>query len=240
MILTPLLEKLQTAILAVVFLAAGLITFGNALVFDRLYIGILLFACWLCRSEWNLLSIIAIIALERVVEEMAWITLTNEYMIKLPLYCLCTYLIYKFCQGSFRWYCFFCISLVFGSEIYWLLTNYLAPEIYWDVYYLAQTLLTRWLFVHRCFLLGNLTAERFPGTAKSLELDYLLANLMTGYAILSSFQILEYLLRHSLGFHDIAYIHASYPYVAHSFSIFILFSIFLNSIRFRQVNSIIA
>ena len=238
MILNPLLEKFQTATLAVIFLAAGLYTFGNALVFDRLYIAILIFACWLCRKEWNLLTVIAIIALERIVEEIAWLNLNNEYLVKLPLYCLCTYVIYKFSQGAFRWYCFVCVGMVYSSEIYWTLTNYDGPEIYWHVYYLSQTLVIRWLFVHRCFMLSNAIADKYPGRAKSLDLDFVLANLMTIYAVLSTFQQIEYMLRHSLGLHNIDVVYAVYPYLTHGLSTFILYAVFLSSIKFKQLNSL--
>lgn len=238
MILNPLLEKIQTAVLGMLFLGAGLYTFGNAFEFDRLYIGILVFAAWLCRKEWNLLSIIIIVALERVVEEIAWINLTNEYAIKLPLYFLCSYLIYKCCYDALKWYCLGCLALVFSSEIYWLMTDYSPPEIYWHVYYLTQALVVRWLFIHRCFWICNILPDRHLVKVKSLDLDYILANLMTAYVVLSTFQLLEYMSRHVLALESIDYIYTLYPYIAHSMSTFILFSIFSTTLKFKQLNSL--
>lgn len=238
MILNPLLEKIQTAFLAVLFLAAGLYTFGNGFIFDRLYIAILFFACWICRKEWNLLSVIAIIALERIVEEVAWLNLSNAYLIKLPLYSLCTYAIYKFCDGMLKWYFLACAGFVFASEFHWWRTNYDAPEIYWYIYTMTQSLVVRWLFIHRCFILSNAIADRYPGRAKSLGLDYVMSNLLTIYAFFSTFTLFEYLLRHIFGLQSIDVIYYAYPYVAHGLSTFILYAVFLSSVKFKQLNSI--
>lgn len=238
MILNPLLEKIQTAILAVIFLAAGLYTFGNALVFDRLFIGILVFAGWLCRKDLNLLSIIALITLIRIVEEVAWINLTNAYMVKLPLYCLCTYLIYRCCYDGFKWYSLTCLALVFSAEIYWLATGYQAPEVYWDVYYLTQSIVIRWTFVNRCFWMCNLLPDKHLSKIKSLDLDYILSTLTTGYLLLSSFKLYEYLLRHIFGFHSIDYVYNVAPYVSQLLSTFILFTVFITSLKFKQFKSI--
>lgn len=238
MILHPLLEKCQTVVLALVFLAAGIYTFGNALKFDRLYIAILFFACWLSRKDWNVLAIISIIVVERVVEEVAWLSLSNILVIKLPLYSLCAYCIFKFSNGFIRWLCFVSLALVVCSECYWLAIEYRAPEMYWDVYYLCQSLLVRWLFMRRCFLMGDLLARYYPGVVRSLDLDYILSHVMLGYVILSVLQLAEFQLRHSFGLHHIDTIHSLYPYIAHSFSIFILFSVFTHSIKIRHINSI--
>lgn len=238
MILNPLFEKLQTVVLAVVFLAAGFYTFGNALKFDRLYIGILLFACWLCRKDWNVLAVIAIIAIERVVEEAAWLSLSNVLAVKLPLYCLCFFLVYKFSDGLVRSLCLVSLGLVVLSESYWLLVGYAPPEIYWDAYYLCQSLIIRWLFVRRCFLMSDLLARHYPGVVRSLDLDYILSHVMMGYVLLSLLQLVEFQLRHTFGLQHIDFVHGAYPFVAHSFSIFILFSIFSHSIKVKQINSI--
>lgn len=65
-----------------IFIAAGIFTFGNALIFDRLFLGIIVFTAILCRRDVNVLSVTAIIFLQHLIEQLAWLYLPSTYLMK--------------------------------------------------------------------------------------------------------------------------------------------------------------
>ena len=56
MVLRAYLPKFMTTFCGGFFVAAGIFTFGNALIFDRPFLGVILFIAFLCRQDVNVLK----------------------------------------------------------------------------------------------------------------------------------------------------------------------------------------
>jgi len=109
-----------TALFAGLFIATGILTFGNALIFDRLFIAILIFTALVCTSNINVVGSIAILALERLLEELFWFLLhdlwNNIWYLKIIVYCLLCWTIYDLYPFAMQSIATFTLWIVFNEN----------------------------------------------------------------------------------------------------------------------------
>ena len=229
MFITPFAQKVVSAALAGFFIAAGIITFGDASKFDRLYIAIIIAIAVYVRKDVNLLGVIFILAFERVVEELVWLTTFGDNGFKWIVYLVCALGLCH--ERKAKAPCFFYLTLIYlltvSSELYWLATGYNAPQIYWYLFLVANTVFIRNLFILRPFR----TAEYFPSEAEPLRIDHHLHNIFAFFIWINIAMIVEYLLRHLVGLNHVLYVYNSFEYIVHIIATAILFNLTDQSIK---------
>jgi len=227
MILRAYLPKLLTALFGGIFVAAGIFTFGNALVFDRLFLGVIIFTAILCRRDVNVLSVTAIIFLQHIVEELAWLYLPSGYLIKAIVY------IAGFCLVYYFWYdwtskiLLLCVVLGASTEIYWFVIEYDPPQTFWYVCIIMICISIR----HLVFLRVNVVESFISKKAKSINLDWVLYKINGVVIITQTIVLFEYYLRHILGFQNALFAYYSLAYVIHALSTIIIWATFNESYK---------
>ncbi|WDE04794.1 hypothetical protein SG34_026355 [Thalassomonas viridans] len=188
-------EKALTAVLAGLLIAMGIITFDNARLFDWLYFAILAFVILLSRKNINIAGIVLIIILAKFADETGWHLLGDNLLSRLLVYLslLATLAIIK--EEEYRKPVAVLFVLALGAEIYWLVSGYQGPEIYWHVLEINILILVR----HYLFMRVFFTSRLFPGLSKALTLDVEVHDIMTAFMFIHALTILEYLARHLFG-----------------------------------------
>ena len=214
MVLRAYLPKFMTAFCGGFFVAAGIFTFGNALAFDRLFLGVIVFTAFLCRQDVNVLSLTAIIFFQHSIEELAWLYLPSGYLIKIFIYLIGLWMVYYFWYDWASKILFFCISLTALTEIYWFVTEYDPPQTFWYVYVIMVCISIR----HLIFLRVNVAEIYVSKKAKSINLDWVLYKINALIIIAQTVVLFEYYLRHILGLQSALFAYYSLAYVIHALS----------------------
>ncbi|WDE12463.1 hypothetical protein [Thalassomonas haliotis] len=231
MLLKALSEKALTAFLAGMLIIIGIFTFDNALLFDRMYFASLAFVILLSHKNINIAGIALIIILAKFAEEAGWYLLDDNLLSRLFVYLslLATLVIIK--EEEYRKPVIILYILALGSEVYWAITAYDGPEIYWYLYEFNLLIFIR----HYIFMRVFFTSRFFPGTSKSLDLDVNVHDLMTAFMFVHALVVLEYLARHLLGF-DIKIIWSFNAVIFHALKVYLVFIMLHGSAQLTLAN----
>ncbi len=227
MLLRAYLPKLITALFGGLFIAAGIITFGNALLFDRLFIGILFFTGFACRKDVNVIGIVLIILIQHILEELAWIYLSNNELVKIFIYGMCLILAFRLRHDHIAKFVLLFTLSIFGAEVYWLVIEYPAPQIYWHMSLIGLNLLVRNLIFSRV----SITEYYLKKTATSINLDWTIYRLYGLSIIIQSAIVIEYLIRHLGNFEDLLFFYSSNAYFMHGIATLAIWAIFNESYK---------
>ena len=227
MLLRAYLPKLLTALFGGIFIAAGIATFGNSTLFDRIFFGVLIFTAIICHKNINVIGILLIIFIQRVMEETAWIYLADNYMVKLVLYLVSFWAVYYYFYDSASKVLLLCLVPVVLTEIYWFSISYPAPQIYWNISIVVLNLIIRDLIFFRV----RYTDKFFPNKGKSTNLDWVIYKLNFTAMIIHTASISEYLIRHLLEYTHILIFYHSFPYIMHGLAVIVIWSTFNESYR---------
>lgn len=225
MFIRAFLPQIITALFGGLFVFLGIATFGSAWVFDRIYISLLVFTGIVCRKDINIVSVIVILVLQLIWENLAWSLLLDENLIKLILYLTALYAAYYF---RYDWLAKMVATIVIiasVSEFYWYLNNYSAPEIYWYIWIMISNLLIR----HLVFCRVSFIDKYYPNKGESVNLDWVIYKLNAALTILQAAMVFEYLSRHLLGFNDALIVYYSYSYIIHIIGTITIWAIFSES-----------
>jgi hypothetical protein len=225
MILRAYLPKFLTALFGGIFVALGIVTFGDAWAFDRIYISLLIFTGFVCRKDINVVSLIIILVLQLIWESLAWKLFVDHNLIKIFLYFSALFTVFYF---RYDWLAKIVALVVFfasASELFWYFNNYSAPEIYWYIWVMISNLLIR----HLIFCRVSFVDKYYPLKGESVNLDWVVYKLSAVLTLLQSAMVFEYLSRHLLGFEDILIVYFSYSYIIHIIGTIIIWAIFAES-----------
>ncbi|WP_340680412.1 hypothetical protein [Paraglaciecola sp.] len=216
-----------TALFGGLFVALGILTFGNAYIFDRLFIGVLIFTALICFKNINIVSLLTIILLQRIIEELAWAGLNDSYVAKELVYLLGLVMIYTFRYDPMVKFATPTLLLTIAAEIYWYVSDYPAPEVYWPVLLLLSNLFTRYMIFSRL----EFVERYFPKKSQSTNLDWIIYKLTGTTVIIQSLLLLEYIIRHVFELHQLLVMYHSYPYLVHGIAIFAIWATFNESYK---------
>lgn len=216
------LPQIITALFGGLFVWLGIITFGNPTLFDKLFAGVLIFTAVVCRRDINIVSIIIILLFQLSWETLVWNYQNNHYLIKILLYLVTLWAIRYFWYDRIVRVTFFCTFLVVSAEIFWFVTNYSAPNIYWHAWLILSSIFVRFLLFSRVALIDHY----FPEKGASINLDWIIYKLTAFVIIFQTLAIIEYLIRHILGYSNILIIHNSYSYVIQGIGTFSIWATF--------------
>jgi hypothetical protein len=223
-----------TALFGGLFIALGVLTFGNASLFDGLFIAVLLFAGIVCRKNINIVSLLVIIVIDRLLQELAWFGLSSNDLLKELLYILTLVVLLVVRYDPLVKIIFPIIMLVIGAEIYWYVTDYPAPQLYWYITLLLSCLVTRFMIFSRL----DWVEKFFPNKSQSINLDWIFYKLIGTTSIILSAMLLEYLVRHVFNFAQVTVIYYSYPYLVHAIATFSVWATFNESYKQLQLRLI--
>jgi hypothetical protein len=227
MFIRPYLPQIFTALFGGLFALLGILTFGNGAAFDKIHIGMLIFTGIICRKDINVVSVVILLLLQLTWESLAWQYLINENIVKITLYISAFGMMYYFRHDWVVKILLPTLSLVIASEIYWYLTNYSAPEIYWHIWIMASNLLVRYLIFIRVGIVDSYYQEK----GLSVNLDWVIYKLSAFIIIIQATMILEYLLRHIVGFSNMLFVYYSYSYLVHGIATIAVWAIFSESFK---------
>jgi hypothetical protein len=227
MLVRAYLPPIMTALFGGLFIAAGILTFGNAAIFDRLFIGILVFTAVTCRKNVNILSVVAIILLQRALEECAWSFLTDTYLIKIALYSFGFWLVYYLRHDWITRVLLTSLILVSVAEIYWYINDDLAPQVYWNIGLMIFDVIIRYLIFSRF----SFVELWFKGRAVSINLDWTIYKLSAIAIIVQCAIITEYLIRHILELPNLLLVYSAYPYAMHIIATIAIWATFHESYK---------
>jgi hypothetical protein len=205
-----------------VFVALGIITFGNGETFDRLYIFILIFTGIVCRKNINVLGIVFILVFGRILEEIFWFSTQDIWYSKILIYNCLAIVLYKLKYDAMSRLAIPCLILSIMAELFWFISDYqFTPEIYWYNILIGQSMVVRLLLFSRLTLTHNI----FDIKAKSINLDWIIYQVTRIFIVFETLNIMEYLLRHILEL-KVTVIYVCYPFAMQAIATFILWAVF--------------
>lgn len=222
-------EKTVVGIVFSILVIALAFFFGNPFFFDPVLLVAFVAIALFFRRNKDLVVICAIFVTERGLEEMAYRTLQNEFWFKLPTYLIFCLVVWLFSRSGdwLRWFAIGFLSFALVTELFWYATNYNAPMIVWTCTLFTLTVAVRWSLRRRTFWMIHL----FKKSGQSLLLDRQLIIATMSYLTLHIVMVLEFYVRHLLGFSNVTTIYYSYQYIASVINVFILYNIVIESIR---------
>lgn len=185
------IEKGISALLLVLLVVLGYLSFGYPVYFDRLFIVLLIGCVALYRIDINLASIGVILLLVRLLSE-GFFAYRGDYE-DVFFYALSLIVVYKFrFDQQVKFVLFPTIILCCFAELYWHFVEYEAPQLGAYVVGIALNCLLRVLLMSRVHL-----TDKFPNLKlSSITLDYDLYRIITVYNSIIVLMISEYLIRH--------------------------------------------
>lgn len=227
MLLRVYLPPFITALFGGLFIAIGILTFGDADTFDRLFVGILIFTLIVCRNNIDIVSLLAIVFLQRIMQELAWTSLNDSEILKELLYSLALVMMYSLRYDPLvKWLTAILVLAIF-SEIYWYLSDYPAPQLFWHLILLLSCLITRYMIFSRVDLVQKYLSRQ----SESTNLDWIFYKLMGTTTLVQAAAIFEYLIRHVLGQSQVLFVYYSYPYIVHGLATFAIWATFHESYK---------
>ncbi len=204
------------ALLAGCIICAGILTIGNALLFDRLFLSVLFLTLLLAiqAKDVDLIGV-SLFLLSATILDEAFYLLPNDLWLNLIIYAVCGYVLYKIKDDKLA-IRLAAPLLVFSIivELYWLVIDYQTPQIsYYHAVMLLSLLLRRLAFL-RQFLMP----EWFGKKSSSISLDYSIYRIAKYSALGCGAMLIEYLLRHLTNLNPL-YIYYAYPYFQRALSV---------------------
>ncbi|MFT6776093.1 MAG: hypothetical protein ACJAV1_000002 [Paraglaciecola sp.] len=232
MILRAYLPKFLTALFGGIFVALGILTFGDSTLFDRLFFGILIFTAIICKKNLNVIGIVLIIAIHQILAESAWFLLhkgdiTSPFFIGILFYSVAFYAYCKFRHDPVSKLLLVSLIIALASELYWFIENKNSAYLHWYVMVLIINLLTR----HFIFLRVSYTESYFPKMAESINLDWHIYKLNALAIVVQTANILEYSFRRVLDFSELLIVYNLYSYIMQAISTYTIFIIFHESYK---------
>lgn len=226
------LQKFFSVFIAVACVTLGILTFDNALLFDRLFMVVVILIAIPFYKNINILGILLIILGFRFADEIAWQIVHNTLFWKVCIYSALTLSVYKLEEDSLRYSILFTVLCAVSAEIYWYFTDYDSPRIVWLAFQILLTFISRRLFFFRYFI----TSKYYPNKVESLSLDRQLYKLMLFPIVLQQLLLLEYLARHIWGFESL-YVYSAVPYISRVLYTYMLWMILNESFNLLMSRS---
>jgi len=209
MILRAYLPKFLTALFGGLFVALGILTFGNSNVFDWFFLSVLIFTAIVCRNNINIVSIVLILFIQLALNQVVWFALSEHYLVVIFFHVLALWTIYQFKYDWVAKIMLLSVIIVITSEVYWFFTDYPRPQISWYIWLMTSNLFVRYLI----FIRVGIVDSYFPEKGRSTHLDWIIYKLSALIILIQAVLIMEYLGRHVLNLSNALLIYYSYPYL---------------------------
>lgn len=185
------LEKGISTLLIAIFCILGILSFGYPSYFDNVFIAVLfgLIACY--RLNPDLASIGVILLIVRIVNELLF-AFDGSYQ-KLIFYLASLLIVFKFkFDKQISMLLVPLLVICCGTELYWYVVNYQAPQLELYVVAIAINCWLRYLLIYRGHISNSYSNIKLSG----ISLDFDLYKLAGVANIVVTLMIAEYLIRH--------------------------------------------
>ena len=229
MLVNHYLPKILTALFGGLFLFGCLYSFGNPFVFDRIFIGVFVFTAIVCRNNVNVLGVVAILILQRLLEETAWSIseLDYQYIVKPIFYLVAVYAYWSFKYDPISKVLLAALIISLGAEFYWQYNDINPPQIYWYTGVIVSSLFVR----HLLFVRVSYTSDLFPKQAESINLDWGMHKINGITPFIQLLNIVEFIVRNVTRDNSILYVYTAYPYVLQIIAGYAVWLVFYESYR---------
>ncbi|MEM9103959.1 MAG: hypothetical protein AAGB12_16750 [Pseudomonadota bacterium] len=210
---------------AIIFVAAGFLAYGDGVLFERIYIAVLVFMSVIFIKDINMVSVIAITTAANLCFMFLFPLLVGadyQILLKVATYCAMGVSLYRLKTEEYRGVIAFVLGLCIASELYWFAIGYPSPVIHWHVFVMMINVWMRHFLFQRVFIM----AKYFPNRYRSLDLDLSLYELGWYYNIVHIVVIFEYFARHLFSY-NITIVYYAAPYVFHGITTYSVFLILL-------------
>lgn len=192
MLLNLYIKKWIINVFAISSLTLGLLSFGYAEYFDRLFLIYLICISVVYIKNINVVSLTAILLIERLIEEVVYFSNTLT-MSKVGIYILSVLLI------KLLWYdklvkmiVLPVIVLALLADSYWALIDYNSPRIHFYIGMVWLNIITR----HLIFMRAPLIKQYLSVAVNQASIDWLLYSIAKWNVVVIVALICEYLFRH--------------------------------------------
>lgn len=234
MVIRPFFQHLISTLLVGLFIALGIITFGDPFLFDRIFFASLLIIAISFKKDINLLGVTLIIIVERVFEESAYFIIVNSFSLKALTYIACVYALYLRRNDTLFYPIAISLSIIIPTEIYWWMSDYAFLNIHWYVFLIALNLFVRKAISSRCFW----TLELLPKSkVQPLKVDFYTYQLALFFIMVNLITLAEYLARHLFSLNSL-YVYELYPLMNHILAFIFLFLLADQAIKVTQSTKI--
>lgn len=219
---TSTLQQFLRITLAIVLATIGFYTFGNAAIFDRLFVITLIILLLLFKRSIDIIGIIAILLAQRAIEEFAYPLVSTDFaLVKLLVYLFCGLGLWKIRRDASALFLAPTLLALVAAEGYWWYSQYDAPNVWWFALLAGVAMAVRKSIWKRSYYTRMYFPER---NSKNLDVDYYIYELNLVYTLVNVAVALEYLVRHILKIPSL-YIYYSFEYLSHGIAVVTLFLI---------------
>jgi hypothetical protein len=223
----------------VVSILSLLSSYGDSNYFDFVVLIALFICMWLVRSDKNILGTLIIYGTAHILWEIAYSVseaLPQIYS-ALGSYVLVAAFLFKFKKSFLRLSTGTLLAITVSVEIYWFVTGYDSPEIYWHFTNILLVYSMQLALAVRPFLKVNcLNIKLSLGTSFN-DLDWQIIKLVNFIVIIQIVVTVEYLARHTLGV-PIYFFYYLYEYLMQAINLFALFFILNASFNYRSAEEL--
>ena len=197
-----------TFFMVLLMLTIGYYTFGEPLLFDRLFFATLLLCGGYCFfTDKNMFWTVVILLAARLLQEIGWLADLGAWYLAYLVYLAGLYVAYRLWYDLAARLFIGLISLVMLSHSYWLWTGYDIPLLAWFIFKFAVILGVRHYIIMRPHIMGRYGRDN---AGLWTHIDNTLYDLTSLSLAVETLMIGEFLLRHLLGFYDIQFIYHHY------------------------------
>jgi hypothetical protein len=213
-----------SVLLAISCVALGVLTIGQPQKFDVIAILALALTCFFSRKYINIVSVIILLIAGRLIEYIFFVISSMDLIFVLGSYLLCACCLYTFTRDKLRIIGLLALLLAISAQIYWYAISYPAPEIYWQIYIISFSFITRFLLFFRPAF-----TEFFTKTpTEHTPLDFKLYQVYGFPIVLECLNIIEYIIRNTTAYKPM-FIYSTYPYIMQIIATFVLWLVIENS-----------
>ncbi|WP_340677562.1 hypothetical protein [Paraglaciecola sp.] len=186
------------------------------------------------RHDQDVVSCLSFILIARSLALLLFLVSSNLLIWKIVGYALAAFCIVRFNRDPLAKFIIPIWVAAVASEIYWYLTDYQGPEIYWSFILISFNLATRYLLIVRFVLVP----QYFNKPATPIRLDWYLKVLHLLPIVVECVYVFEYLVRHLTNTTPL-YIYHAYPYIMHSIGMSTIFAVFYFSYTAKQEKTLL-
>jgi hypothetical protein len=226
---------LAVNLMAIIFIIIAILTYGSWFYFDLFAIAVFTMALLLTRFQINIASTILVITLGRAVEFISFSILSAEMPVTIIIYAITAgTLVYCKSDKLINFVLPVFIACI-ASEIFWKITHYQSPQLFFSWLVISIGLLTRKFLILRPYLVHKLIGK----IGDYSRLDWKLRKVYGLAIIIESTKLIEYLVRHVTNESPLI-VYTAYPIIMHGLSCFCLWMVYRYTIELTAHKKMIA
>lgn len=221
--LSNYLHTIRLLIVATLCIGVAIFTIGDGELFDQIFYTVLAITLLFCRKNINVAMVVAIILVERLTDELIWLSWgwAESIPFRLALYTLAVFVCVKLKHDSRNKVLVpTTLLLVAATDLYWTVTSYESQKIIWYLICIILCMAVRWFLFTRY----ELVMKYFPGKEALSKSEEWIYEAYQWVIYVNVLMILEYIIRHLFQINLLVIYHA-YSYLIQFVYAYVLWAI---------------